>query len=323
MKRLITCALLALSSIAFGATLTPIQLLNPAGSTVGQAIVSTGASSAPAWGGISLTGIASIAANSLIGNATNAVAGVAAITVTGCNGAAQALQWTNGSGFGCNSAIATSGANANITSITGLTTPLSVAQGGTGATSAAAARTNLGLGTAATANTGTSGSTIPLLSGANTWGAAQVFSALVTPTGGIAGITNGSAASAGAVGEVFTSTVSSVSGVSLTSAQIASVTSIPLTAGDWDVFGSIQTACNASTVLTNVIGGASTASNAFGTQFVSAPGVTPSVNTTTAYSIPDVVINVSTPTTVFLLAEAQFSTSTCKAGGTITARRRH
>lgn len=39
---------------------------------------------------------------------------------------------------------------------------------------AATARTNLGLGTAATVNTGTSGATIPLLNGTNTWGANSV-----------------------------------------------------------------------------------------------------------------------------------------------------
>lgn len=43
------------------------------------------------------------------------------------------------------SGLATSGANSNITSIAGLTTPLSVAQGGTGAATAANARTALGL----------------------------------------------------------------------------------------------------------------------------------------------------------------------------------
>ena len=46
--------------------------------------------------------------------------------------------------------LAASGANNDITSLSGLTTALSVAQGGTGATSAANARTSLGLGTAAT-----------------------------------------------------------------------------------------------------------------------------------------------------------------------------
>lgn len=38
------------------------------------------------------------------------------------------------------------------------------------------ARSNIGLGTAATVNTGTSGATIPLLDGANTWSAIQTFS---------------------------------------------------------------------------------------------------------------------------------------------------
>lgn len=45
---------------------------------------------------------------------------------------------------------------------------------------ASAARTTLGLGSAATRSTGTSGSTVPLLDGANTWSAAQAFSALAT-----------------------------------------------------------------------------------------------------------------------------------------------
>lgn len=85
--------------------------------------------------GITLGNLAQQPANTLLGNATGSSANVTAVTVTGCNGAAQALQWTNASGFGCNSGIATSGANANITSLSGLTTPLSVSQGGTGVTS--------------------------------------------------------------------------------------------------------------------------------------------------------------------------------------------
>lgn len=56
-----------------------------------------------------------------------------------------------------------------------LTTPLAIAQGGTGATSNSAARTNLGLGTAATQNTGTSGATVPLLSQSNTFTGSQAI----------------------------------------------------------------------------------------------------------------------------------------------------
>ena len=47
------------------------------------------------------------------------------------------------------------GANGDITSLTGLTTALTIAQGGTGATTAPLARTALGLGTAATLDVGT------------------------------------------------------------------------------------------------------------------------------------------------------------------------
>jgi hypothetical protein len=45
-----------------------------------------------------------------------------------------------------NLGAAASGANSDITSLSGLTTPLSIAQGGTDASTAAGARTNLGLG---------------------------------------------------------------------------------------------------------------------------------------------------------------------------------
>lgn len=64
MKRLTAFVVALLCAAAHGTTLNPIQLLNPAGSSSGQAIVSTGASSAPAWGNVSavaLTGIVPIA----------------------------------------------------------------------------------------------------------------------------------------------------------------------------------------------------------------------------------------------------------------------
>lgn len=50
MKRIFAAAFAALASIASAATLSPIQLLNPAGSTAGQAIVSNGPGAAPGWG---------------------------------------------------------------------------------------------------------------------------------------------------------------------------------------------------------------------------------------------------------------------------------
>lgn len=56
-----------------------------------------------------------------------------------------------------------------------LTTALPIASGGTGAATAPTARSNLGLGTSAVQNIGTSGATVPLLSTANTWSGVQTF----------------------------------------------------------------------------------------------------------------------------------------------------
>ena len=53
---------------------------------------------------------------------------------------------------------------------------LAVNQGGTGATTNEDARTNLGLGSSATKDIGTSGAVVPLLNAANTWSATQSFS---------------------------------------------------------------------------------------------------------------------------------------------------
>lgn len=51
-KLLAASAAFFMSVAAFGATLVPIQLLNPTGSVANQALVSAGASSAPAWASI-------------------------------------------------------------------------------------------------------------------------------------------------------------------------------------------------------------------------------------------------------------------------------
>lgn len=108
---------------------------------------------------IPLASLPSQSANTVLANATSSSHTPTAVTIAGCNGAAQALQYTNGSGFGCNSNVATSGANSNITSLSALSTPLSVGQGGTGATSAASALTNLGAASIG-ANTFTAAQTI-------------------------------------------------------------------------------------------------------------------------------------------------------------------
>lgn len=105
MKKIIAALLALASAAAFGATLNPVQLLNPAGSTAGQAIVSTGPSTAPGWANVSLSGLSSIAANTVVGNATASSASPTAVAMPSCSGATNALEWTSGTGFVCNSAI--------------------------------------------------------------------------------------------------------------------------------------------------------------------------------------------------------------------------
>ncbi|MHA6905485.1 hypothetical protein JK151_08835 [Ralstonia syzygii subsp. celebesensis] len=105
MKKLLILALFALSTICSAQTKAPIQLLNPAGSTSGQAIISTGPSTAPAWGNISTGSLSPIAANSVLGNATGSNAAPAAVAVPSCSTSASALNWTSASGFSCNTAV--------------------------------------------------------------------------------------------------------------------------------------------------------------------------------------------------------------------------
>lgn len=106
MKRLIAsfaAALLALNAAA--TTLSPVQLLNPAGSSSGQAIVSTGSSTAPGWGTVPLSGLSSIASNTVIANATGGSAAPVAFSMPSCSTTASALNWTSGTGFTCNTAV--------------------------------------------------------------------------------------------------------------------------------------------------------------------------------------------------------------------------
>lgn len=66
------------------------------------------------------------------------------------------------------------------------TTTIPITNGGTGASTAAAARTNLGLGSSSTYNVGTSGNNIAVLNGSNTWSSSQTISANLFTVGSAA-----------------------------------------------------------------------------------------------------------------------------------------
>ena len=102
----IAVALSIFHAATFSTTLTPIQLLSPTGSASGQAIVSTGASTAPSWANISATSLAPMGANTIIANATGSSASPTAFSMPSCSSSSSALLYASGTGFACGSNFA-------------------------------------------------------------------------------------------------------------------------------------------------------------------------------------------------------------------------
>lgn len=138
--------------------------------------------------------------------------------------------------------------------------------------------------------------------------------------------TNDSAA-AGYVGEYISSTVVSGSAVALTNSTSANITSISLTAGDWDVSAvtSFLTA-----VSTNVTVEATSISNTSATMDTTpgrvvsvrfAGGEVPGSGGFDGMGIPPVRISLSGSTTIYLVANCSFTVSTLSSYGIISARR--
>lgn len=134
-------------------------------------------------------------------------------------------------------------------------------------------------------------------------------------------------APSGIIGEVLSSTVLSGSAVSLTTNTAANVTSLALTAGDWEVYGNVGFVTAASTSLTILAQSISQTTNTLDT----APGVYASQFMNATVPTASAVRNVFTPTvtrislasttTVYLVAFATFTASTLLAYGKIYARR--
>lgn len=104
MKRILSALLSLCASATFAATLTPIQLLNPIGSTSGQAIISTGSTTAPAWGN-PIAAYAAQAANTVLANVTASSASPTAVALPSCSTSSSSLLYTSGTGFTCNVSI--------------------------------------------------------------------------------------------------------------------------------------------------------------------------------------------------------------------------
>lgn len=279
--RRILAALLPLPIIAYGATTTPVQLLNPAGSTAGQVIVSTGPSSAPGWASFAAGSLAPIAANTVLGNFTGSSAAPAAFAVASCSTANSALKYTSGTGLSCGTTFALTSGNL----------------------SQFAATTSAQLAGVISDETGTGVlvlGTTPTLNQPN-----------------IVGTTTNNNAAAGSVGEFVSN---SASGVSITSNVSANATSISLTAGDWDVTGFITyipsaqlTGINAGISTTSATSPAPPLNAALNLSFASGSGQ--------AIIAPVTRISIASTTTVYLVANGIFASGTCTVTSFIRARR--
>ena len=227
------------------------------------------------------------------------------------------------------------------------TTPVGVTSGGTGLATLTAHAVLLGEGTAnvASAAPGTAGQMLlstgattdpafgnnPTITGGsvnnapvgNTTPSTGAFTTItatgtITPsqTNGIVGTTTNNNANAGSVGEFVTATGS---GVALTSGTAANITSISLTAGDWDVWGNIEFAPAGATQTILIAGLNTVSATQAATPFREVLQGTLTGNNS-AWA-PQQRISLAGTTTVFLVGTSTFSGGTVAATGYIAARR--
>jgi len=137
--------------------------------------------------------------------------------------------------------------------------------------------------------------------------------------------TNDSAAS-GDIGEFIESEILSGSAVSVTSGVAKDITSISLTAGDWDVWGTVTTSPAGGTTSSLIVGWISTTSATLptnpnkGAEFGSSVSVPAGGAMTAPVGMRRLLL--STTTTTYLSCFISFAVSTMSAYGYIGARRR-
>ena len=222
-----------------------------------------------------------------------------------------------------------SGAGAVNAASLALTTPLSVANGGTGQPTLGSFGVLLGNGAGPVQNaqpgatgqflisTGASanpafGNTVSTLTATST----------ITPsqTAGIVGTTTNNNANAGSVGELKSN---STTGTSMTTGTAANCTSVSLTAGDWDISGTVNFVPAAGTTVSYIASDISSTTGSFDGTLGASQQLTSTFTTGALQflSTPVVRESLSGTTTIFLIGFANFATSTMTCSGIIRARR--
>lgn len=143
---------------------------------------------------------------------------------------------------------------------------------------------------------------------------------LTIPTPNITGIINASNANAGSVGEFISSVVAQASAVPLSSVTATDITSITLTAGDWDVWGNVGVGSTALSVTQAYMWISATAGTVPDGSLYNATFFPTGINLIT-HSVPMLRFNVTTTTIIYLSTYTAFGSGTVAAFGGIYARR--
>lgn len=200
-----------------------------------------------------------------------------------------------------------------LTNATGLPISTGVSGLGTGVATFLATPSSANLASAVTNETG---------SGLLVFGTSPV---LTTPD--IVGTATNNNANAGSVGEYVSSSIASGSAVALSTGTAANITSISLTAGDWDVWITGKFTGGATTTVTRLTPSISTTSATIDTAADRSfnafyNGQTPFATLDINVTAGTTRLSLASTTTVFYVALATFGVSTCSGYGIIHARRR-
>jgi hypothetical protein len=144
-------------------------------------------------------------------------------------------------------------------------------------------------------------------------------SVTLSTTTGIVGTTTNNNAAAGSVGEYVTSAVP-VGPVALTTAVQTNITTISLTAGDWDVYGTFVAVPAGGAVITTAVVGTSSTSATVGstgtyTQIADTNLGVPGI------PAPMLRFSLASTTTIYLVGYATFAAGTVGGYGVLYARR--
>lgn len=290
MKRIFAAALAALLSFsAFAATLVPVPLLSPAGSTSGQAILSTGPSGVVHWASMTPAAIGGLtAANNLsdVASTSTALANLGGLS-------------------------APTAASTYLTQTSAASTYLTQAN----ATSTYATKA----GTLAQFAATTSAQLAGVLSDETGTGVAvfNISPAITTPV--ITGVTSGAATATGKVGEHLTASAATVS---ITSGSTINVVTLPLTAGVYEINAVVLFTPAGTTVMQGEYGGVSTTSATLAAfQYFQYTNNNQAAGQGIQLPTPMVYVNQASSFTAYCVASAAFTVSTATVSCKIDALR--